>query len=138
MNDIDIYGLTGEIVRPHASDYESARQHWNRAVNQYPDLIVFCLNQTDVRNALRWAKNNHFAFRIRNGRHHYAGYSTGDQVLVIDVSRMNAIAMHDGLLQIECGVRYSISRRRLPDGGCLRICTWRRMGFVMQKNGAGL
>ena len=104
MNDIDIYGLTGEIVRPHASDYESARQHWNRAVNQYPDLIVFCLNQTDVRNALRWAKNNHFAFRIRNGRHHYAGYSTGDQVLVIDVSRMNAIAMHDGLLQIECGV----------------------------------
>lgn len=125
MNDIDIYGLTGEIVRPNEPNYDAARLHWNRAVNQYPDLIVFCLNQTDITNALRWAKNNHFVFRIRSGRHHYEGYSTGDQVLVIDVSRMNTIAMHDGKLQIECGANnrevydfLSVSGIPFPGGDC--------------------
>lgn len=99
--------LTGEVITREDFAYEDARRMWNRAIERYPLAIVFCSTEEDVRNSVIWAKEQQVAIRIRSGRHHYTGYSTGNDVLVIDVSRMNKIVVDEasGSVSIEGGVR---------------------------------
>lgn len=42
MDSMFLKGLTGEVVTPKAPIYEEARQGWNRAVNKFPLVIVYC------------------------------------------------------------------------------------------------
>lgn len=99
-------GLTGYVVTPESLSYDSARQEWNRAINKYPLVIVYCNNRYDIQNAIRWAELKNVQVRIRSGGHNYEGYSIGDGVLVIDISRMNHIQLDESRnrLSIECGV----------------------------------
>ncbi|MFC0190189.1 FAD-dependent oxidoreductase [Fictibacillus aquaticus] len=103
----DLKGLTGEIVTPEDPRYEQARQEWNRAIQKFPLVIVYCLEIKDVQNAIRWARKNKAEIRIRSGGHHYEGYSVGNGVLVIDISRLTRIDMHEGqrLVKIQSGVK---------------------------------
>ncbi|MDR7074047.1 FAD-binding oxidoreductase [Fictibacillus barbaricus] len=93
MDSLYFNGLTGEVVTPIDPVYEEARQEWNRAINKFPLVIVYCERKQDVVNAIRWARKRCVSIRIRSGGHHYEGYSTGDCVLVIDVSRLNALKL---------------------------------------------
>lgn len=119
--------LTGEVITRGDLAYEDARCMWNRAIEKYPLAIVFCSNEEDVRNSILWAREQQVSIRIRSGRHHYAGYSTGNDVLIIDVSRMNHIVVDEaaGNVTIEGGVRnrelYEAVCERgypFPGGGC--------------------
>ncbi|WP_337983643.1 FAD-dependent oxidoreductase [Lysinibacillus sp. C5.1] len=100
-------GLTGEVVTLKDANYDEARQEWNRAIQKYPIVIVYCERKQDVINAIRWARRHCVPIRIRSGGHHYEGYSTGDYVLVIDISRMNAMTMDKKRhrLKIEAGAK---------------------------------
>ncbi|MED0968489.1 FAD-binding oxidoreductase [Bacillus paramycoides] len=91
MYELSYEGLTGEIITRYDYEYEDARQEWNRAVQKFPLAIVYCYTKWDVSNAIIWARKNEIAIRIRSGGHHYEGYSIGNNVLVIDISRMNCI-----------------------------------------------
>ncbi|MGN4423532.1 FAD-binding protein [Bacillus cereus group sp. MYBK30-1] len=91
MYELSYEGLTGEIITRYDYEYEEARQEWNRAVQKFPLAIVYCYTKWDVSNAIIWARENEIAIRIRSGGHHYEGYSIGNNVLVIDISRMNCI-----------------------------------------------
>ncbi|WP_027700888.1 FAD-binding protein [Metaclostridioides mangenotii] len=77
-------GLTGNVVTHYDKGYLKARQERNLAIQTFPLAIVFCKCEQDVVNAVCWCQENNIFFRVRNGRHHYAGYSTGNNVLVID------------------------------------------------------
>jgi hypothetical protein len=81
------------VVTPKDPVYEEARQEWNRTINKFPLVIVYCERKQDVVNAIRWARKRCVSIRIRSGCHHYEGYSTGDCVLVIDVSRLNGMKL---------------------------------------------
>lgn len=85
----------GEIITQENKEYEVARQEWNRAINKYPLVIAYCESVKDVQDTIRWARSCHVPIRIRNGGHHYEGYSTGMCVLVIDVSRLNTIRIDE-------------------------------------------
>ncbi|QHT48488.1 FAD-binding oxidoreductase [Bacillus sp. SB49] len=100
-------GLTGEVVTPKDQEYEEARQEWNRAIDKFPLVIVYCERKEDVKNAIRWARRHRVSIRIRSGGHHYEGYSTGDFVLVIDISRLNALRLdeHHHLLYMGAGAK---------------------------------
>ena len=98
-------GLTGNVVTPESSVYQEARQGWNRSVQQFPLVIVYCYDKTDVSNAVIWARQHSIDIRIRSGGHHYCGYSNGNGVLVIDVSNMNRIKLEDDRLYVDGGVR---------------------------------
>ncbi len=63
--------LTGRIVTPEDPDYEKARTNNNLNNPKYPSIIVFCQETNDVVNAIKWARENIEAFRIRSGRHSY-------------------------------------------------------------------
>ncbi|WP_226675367.1 FAD-binding oxidoreductase [Rossellomorea aquimaris] len=100
-------GLTGEVVTVKDPVYEEARQEWNRAINKFPLVIVYCERKQDVVNAVCWARKRSVSIRIRSGGHHYEGYSTGDLVLVIDISRLNALRLDKrrNLLKMEAGAK---------------------------------
>ena len=101
-----LYGLTGHIVTPFDPIYSEARQGFNRAIQQYPLIIVYCLNIRDVSNAVIWSRQHCVPIRIRSGGHNYEGYSNGDCTLVIDVSRMNDMNIDEctDQLYVESGV----------------------------------
>lgn len=99
MNEF-LCGLTGEIVTPFDPVYSEARQGFNAAVQQFPLIIVYCNNKEDVSNAVIWSKKHCVPIRIRSGGHNYEGYSNGDCVLVIDISRMNDMHIDDCLNQL--------------------------------------
>ncbi|MDF2568085.1 MAG: yvdP 1, partial [Oscillospiraceae bacterium] len=99
-------GLTGRIVVPNSPFYEEARQDWNRAIQQYPFIIVYCADKSDVSNAVIWSRRHCIPLRIRNGGHNYEGYSNGDCTLIIDVSEMNSLEIDEceNLLHVQGGV----------------------------------
>ena len=107
--------------------YEESRKAWNRAIQMYPLQIRYCKTKEEVKEALLWAKEQGHPIRIRSGRHHYEGYSTGNDVVVIDVSLMNGISIDEEneCVTIEGGVRNRALYEAVcalgypfPGGGC--------------------
>ena len=105
MNDF-LNGLTGDIVTPIVPVYSEARQGFNRAIQQFPLIIVYCRNKRDVSNAVIWSRMHCVPIRIRSGGHNYEGYSNGDCTLVIDISRMNQMSIDEckNQLYVQSGV----------------------------------
>lgn len=95
MNASFLNGLSGTIVTPWIPSYHDDRQNFNHAVQQYPLIINYCRSARDVSNAVRWARRNQMALRIRNGGHNYEGYSNGNGVLIIDISEMKGIELDE-------------------------------------------
>lgn len=123
----DFSNLSGDIVTRDDFEYEECRKAWNRAIEKYPLLIVYCYKVEDVQNAILFARENFLEIRIRSGSHHYEGYSTGNDVVVIDVSKMNGIYINEeqGFVKIQGGVRnealYEAIGKKgypFPGGGC--------------------
>lgn len=79
------------IITPANEKYEYVRQEWNRAIQKFPTMIAYCENNEDVSEIIKYAKQHDFEIRIRSGGHNYEGYSIDDNVVVIDVSKMNKI-----------------------------------------------
>lgn len=127
MRSVDYSGLTGKIITKESFEYEESRLAWNRAIEKYPLVIIYCNNEEDVINAILWAKNNSIEIRVRSGAHSYEGYSTGNDVAIIDISKMNEIYIdeNNGFARIGGGVRnreiYEALGSRnyaFPGGGC--------------------
>lgn len=78
------------IITPESKEYENARQEWNRAIQKFPKIILYCESTKDVSEAIKHAYKNKLQIRIRSGGHNYEGYSTGDGVAVIDISKMDS------------------------------------------------
>lgn len=93
FKDLDFEGLTGIVITPDNPEYEQARQEYNRAIQKFPIAINYCLKIRDVSNAVKWARCHCVGFRIRGGCHNYEGYSVGNGVLVIDLSRLNQVRL---------------------------------------------
>ena len=100
-------GLTGRVIKPFDPEYMQARLEYNRAIDEYPIAIVFCSDNNDVANAIRWSEKNRIGLRIRSGRHNYEGYSTGTGKLVIDTTPMNGIEVDalDDTVRVQAGTR---------------------------------
>ena len=85
--------LSGHVILPKNTDYQKARLVSNYYVskNSYPNVIVYCQNTQDVKNAVRWARCHKMPVRVRSGGHNHEGFSTGSGAIVIDVSKMKKI-----------------------------------------------
>lgn len=127
MNKLNYIGLTGKIITKDSLEYKESIKSWNRAIVKYPLIIVYCYNEEDVINAIKWARENSIEIRVRSGSHSYEGYSTGNDVLVIDVSQINNIYVNEekGYVKIGGGVRNREAYEALgsigyafPGGGC--------------------
>ncbi|MFE2263285.1 FAD-binding oxidoreductase [Streptomyces griseosporeus] len=84
--------LDGTLVRPGDADWRSARQLYNTRFDTLkPAAVAYVRHADDIRTTLAYARAHHLNVAIRNGGHSYAGWSSGDNRLIIDVSRLSTI-----------------------------------------------
>ncbi|EKQ53524.1 MULTISPECIES: FAD-dependent oxidoreductase [unclassified Clostridium] len=122
---MSLNGLTGRVITPSDRLYPTLRLEYNLSINKFPLAIVYCYTPTDVSNAIKWCKKHHVGLRIRTGKHNYEGYSTANDVVVIDTTLMNKIEVNteNNTVKIQAGARlgniYSITSEKgyAFDGG---------------------
>ena len=114
-------------MRAGEPGYEAARIGWNRLYSRYPAAIVFCRNTEDVVNAVKWARQEGIALRVRSGRHSLDGWSSLDGGLVIDVSRMKSITIDEtaGTATVGTGLTQEGDS---PGARAARLCHSDRLG----------
>lgn len=99
---------TGKVVVPNDPEYDRSRRvsNYYASKKKFPQAIVYCNNVEDVQNAILWAKCQKIPIRIRSGGHNHEGFSTGDKVVVIDVSKMKKVRVdkHKRQTAIEPGI----------------------------------
>jgi hypothetical protein len=99
--------ITGHVITPDASDYESSRLVENRAYDRHPALIVRVANSSDVARVLDFGQKQKLPLAVRSGGHSAAGFGVCDGGVVIDLS---------GMKRVEVDVGRSVSR---AEAGCL-------------------
>jgi FAD/FMN-containing dehydrogenase len=81
----------GEIVLPGSADYDAARVVWNGMIDRRPALVARCSGVDDVIRAIRFAREQDLVIAVRSGGHSVGGFSTCDDGIVIDLSRMRGV-----------------------------------------------
>ncbi|WP_030207782.1 FAD-binding oxidoreductase [Streptomyces sp. NRRL S-87] len=80
--------LRGEVIGPEDAGYDEARTIYNAMIDRRPAVIARCADPTDVRTALRFARDAGMDLTVRCGGHSGPGLCIVDDALVIDLSRM--------------------------------------------------
>lgn len=96
--------MTGEVITPQDAEYDSARKVWNGDIDRHPALIARCADAADVTATLAFARGNGLPIAVRGGGHSYPGLSVIDDGVVIDLRRINQVAL-------------KVSERRATVGG---------------------
>ena len=88
--------ITGHVITPDMSDYESSRRVFNRAFDRRPLLIVRCAGASDVARSLDFAQTHSLPLAVRGGGHSRLGYGMCDGGVVIDFSAMKRVEVDAG------------------------------------------
>ena len=98
--------LDGDVVIPGSARYASGRLLWDtRFDGLKPRAIAYCANVADVERIVRWGRARQLHVVPRSGGHSYAGYSSGDGVVVADISRLERVAVTDSRATIGAGAK---------------------------------
>src|SRR3954447_24989961 len=96
--------VRGPVVRPGTGAYAAAARVYNaRFDGASPDAVVEPLDTRDVQAVLRWADRHDVRVAARSGGHSYAGYSTVDEGVVVDLRRLRGIAVDRGRARASVG-----------------------------------
>lgn len=83
--------ITGHVITPDASDYESGRQINNHAYDRHPAVIVRCAIAADVARTLDFGRNQSLPVAVRCGGHSSAGFGVCEGGVVIDLAGMRRV-----------------------------------------------
>ncbi|WP_030342174.1 FAD-binding oxidoreductase [Streptomyces sp. NRRL S-1022] len=98
--------LDGTLVRPGDASWKTAHQLYNtRFDGLKPAAVAYAAHPADIRTTLAYARAHHLKVSIRNGGHSYAGYSSGDNRLIVDVSRLNRVRAGGGQAVVGAGAK---------------------------------
>jgi FAD/FMN-containing dehydrogenase len=81
----------GEVFVAGDAGYDGARTVWNAMIDRRPAVIVRCKNVSDVRGAVRFAREHQLPVAIRGGGHNVAGNAVCDGGVMIDLSAMRSV-----------------------------------------------
>jgi hypothetical protein len=119
--------LKGALLRPGDAGYAKAAQPYNSALGvRKPAAIAKVAGVDDVRACVRRVRGHGVPLAARAGGHSYAGFSTPDHGVVVDLSALKGITVSsDGTAVVGAGVKlldlYSALAahgRALPAGSC--------------------
>ncbi|MDO0927053.1 FAD-binding oxidoreductase [Streptomyces sp. TG1A-8] len=98
--------LDGTLVRPGDAAWRTAHQLYNTRFDDLkPAAVAYVAHTADVRTVLAYARAHRVRVSIRNGGHSYAGYSSGDDRLVLDVSRLDRVRASGGQAVVGAGAK---------------------------------
>ncbi|WP_149827455.1 FAD-binding oxidoreductase [Streptomyces tailanensis] len=84
--------LDGPLIRPGDKSWSTARLLYNTRFDDLkPTAVAYVAHPDDIRTTLAYARAHDIKVSIRNGGHSYAGWSSGNGRLVIDVSKLNKV-----------------------------------------------
>ena len=83
--------LHGELIQPHQTSYDEARQLYNGMIDKRPRLIARCADVADVITAVNFGRENDLLIAVRGGGHNGAGLGSCDDGLVIDLSLLKGV-----------------------------------------------
>jgi FAD/FMN-containing dehydrogenase len=86
-------GLAGEVLVAGEGGYEDARTIFNAMIDRRPAVIAQCQRVEDVAAAIRFGRENGLEIGVRGGGHSVAGKALTDGGVVVDLRRMNAVAV---------------------------------------------
>ena len=95
--------LSGTLLLPGDSTYDTARRGHNLAIDQHPLAIARVADAADVATAVAFAREADLELAIRSGGHSVAGHSTGDGVLVIDLSALQGLHIDPSTRLVHAG-----------------------------------
>jgi FAD/FMN-containing dehydrogenase len=78
----------GELITPADTGYDDARRVWSALHDRRPALVARPAELADVAAAIRFARDQDLVIAVRSGGHSIDGFSTCDDGLVLDMSRM--------------------------------------------------
>jgi FAD/FMN-containing dehydrogenase len=119
--------LSGSLLLPGEPGYDAARRSYNPLFDRRrPAAVARCASGDDVQRCVAAAAASQLAIAARCGGHSYAGYSTPDQGLVVDLGGMAEVEVRpDGTAIVGAGARLidvyvALARagRCLPAGSC--------------------
>ncbi|MFI0723994.1 FAD-binding oxidoreductase [Streptomyces sp. NPDC021224] len=118
--------LRGTLVLPKDSAYATDRRLYNtRFDNLRPAAIAYVTGTDDIARCLDFARSTGKTPAIRSGGHSYAGYSSGDGRLVVDVSRLKSVRLDGTVATAAAGAKLidvydTLGRqgRTVPAGSC--------------------
>jgi FAD/FMN-containing dehydrogenase len=118
--------LAGPLVRPGEASYGTARLLFDpRFDGQRPAGIAYVASAHDVSTCLAFARKFKVPFAARSGGHSYAGWSGNTNGLIIDVSRLKAVAVPGATATVGAGTRLidfyrglAAKGRAVPGGSC--------------------
>jgi len=80
--------LRGNLLLPGNPGYDAARSVMNSGIDKHPALVVQPIGATDVRRAVTFARDRELLLAVKCGGHSYAGKSTCDGGMQIDLSTL--------------------------------------------------
>jgi len=80
--------LRGNLLLPGNPGYDVARKVLNPGIDKYPALVVQPNGVTDIRKAVTFARERNLLLAVKCGGHSYAGKSTCDGGMQIDLSTL--------------------------------------------------
>jgi FAD binding domain-containing protein/berberine-like enzyme len=119
--------LPGGLVLPGEDGYDAARRSYNPLFDgRQPAAVARVTRPEDVQACVEVARAARMPIAARSGGHSYAGYSTPDGGLVVDLAPLSGVEVRaDGTAVIGAGARlmsvYSAlagAGRCLPAGSC--------------------
>lgn len=100
------YHLGGHLVLPSDAEYPTAKQLYLAQFDDiHPRAIAYCNSPADVSLCLRFAEHHAVPVAVRSGGNCAGGYSTKPNSLVIDVSKMDGIALHRDSVKLGPGAQ---------------------------------
>ena len=78
--------LRGNLLLPGNPGYNAARKVLNPAIDKHPAMVIQPIGVTDIRKAVEFAKERNLLLAVKCGGHSYAGKSTCDGGMQIDLS----------------------------------------------------
>ena len=85
--------FAGRIIVPGDPEYDDARTIFNAMIDRRPGVIAQCADVSDVVRAVDFGRALDLEIAVRGGGHSVAGKALTDGGLVIDLRKMNAVAV---------------------------------------------
>ena len=88
--------LKGNLLLPGNTAYKAARHVLNASIDKHPALIVQPTGAADICSAIDFARDNSLVVAVKCGGHSYAGKSTCDGGMMIDLSAYRDVRVDVG------------------------------------------